>query len=248
MIIEDQLAETVELSPEPSPEPKRSRGLARKLLITLATLTGTILFVLLVLFALFYAVPYGPEIAMSRFKGADYLLVAESSQPIDTLKIKKEIQALEKRIDRLTGQGPYLIVNTTENKFYLYSGQELIRQGPCSTGSNTRLVSEKREFTFKTPRGVHRVRLKARNPVWAKPDWAFIEEGLPIPPRGHPSRFDPYTLGDYKLDIGDSYMIHGTLYQRLIGLPVTHGCIRMLDDDLEAVYQTLPVGAKVIIY
>ncbi|MFO7616635.1 MAG: L,D-transpeptidase [Bacteroidales bacterium] len=248
MMIEDQLAETVELSPEPIPERKQPRNLKRTLLIPLATVTSIILFVLLALGALFYAVPYGPEIAMARFRGADSLLVAESSRPIDTLKIIKEIKALENRIDRLTGQGPYLIVNTTENKFYLYSGKELIRQGPCSTGSNTRLISEKREFTFKTPRGVHRVRLKARNPVWAKPDWAFIEEGLPIPPRGHSSRFDPYTLGAYKLDIGDSYMIHGTLYQRLIGLPVTHGCIRMLDDDLETVYQTLPVGAKVIIY
>jgi L,D-transpeptidase YbiS len=42
-------------------------------------------------------------------------------------------------------------------------------------------------------------------------------------------------------------MIHGTLYQRLIGLPVTHGCIRLADDDLEAVYKTLAPNSKVFI-
>jgi len=42
--------------------------------------------------------------------------------------------------------------------------------------------------------------------------------------------------------------VQGTLYQRLIGSPVTHGCVRMLDDDLEAVYKSLPIGSKVFIY
>jgi lipoprotein-anchoring transpeptidase ErfK/SrfK len=55
-------------------------------------------------------------------------------------------------------------------------------------------------------------------------------------------------LGDYALILGKGYMIHGTLYQRLIGSPVTHGCVRLLDDDLEAVYKTLPIGSKVFIY
>jgi hypothetical protein len=80
--------------------------------------------------------------------------------------------------------------------------------------------------------------------VWHKPDWAFIEEGLPVPPRGHSSRYEPNVLGEYALTLGDGYMIHGTLYQRLIGSPVTHGCVRILDEDLEVVYKTLPVGAK----
>jgi L,D-transpeptidase YbiS len=43
-------------------------------------------------------------------------------------------------------------------------------------------------------------------------------------------------------------MIHGTLYQRLLGLPVTHGCIRLGDDDLEAVYKILTPGSKVFIF
>jgi hypothetical protein len=150
----------------------------------LALTIGSILAVLLVGLGLFYAIPYGPVIAMSRFHGADSLLLSENDRIIDTLKIKKEIQVLEQRLNRLTGQSPYLIINTTENRFYLYSGKELIRQGPCSTGSNTILLSDKREFTFKTPRGVHRVRLKAQTQYGQKPGLGFSKIAA-IPPLGH---------------------------------------------------------------
>jgi lipoprotein-anchoring transpeptidase ErfK/SrfK len=43
-------------------------------------------------------------------------------------------------------------------------------------------------------------------------------------------------------------MVHGTIWKRRMGLPVTHGCVRLLDEDLEAVFNTLSVGSKVIIY
>jgi len=43
-------------------------------------------------------------------------------------------------------------------------------------------------------------------------------------------------------------MLHGTLYQRFLGLPVTHGCVRFGDANLEAIYNNLDKGAKVFIY
>lgn len=164
--------------------------------------------------------------------------------------LQKEIDKLQSKLDKYTPAGGYFVVNTTENHFYLYKGKELIRQGVCSTGKNEKLVVEgrKKAYTFYTPFGVRTVQRKQPNPVWAKPDWAFIEEGMPIPPPGHPSRFESGTLGAYKLTLGDGYMIHGTIYKRFIGQSVTHGCIRMLDDDLEAVYKTLEIGSKVYIY
>jgi L,D-transpeptidase YbiS len=246
MITEDRISEPVDL-PVNDQVKVKSRPVGIRILFWILSILGFFAFVAVVMGMLFIVIPDGPEIAISRKSGTDSLSLAKNI-PLDTVKIRREIALLEKRIDKLTSQGPYLIVNTTQNRFYLYSGNQLIRQGPCSTGSNTKLVKGNQEWKFKTPRGVHRVESKAKNPVWAKPNWAFIEEGLPIPPRDHPSRFDPYTLGDYKVEIGDDYMIHGTLYKRLIGMPVTHGCIRMLDEDIEAVYKTLPIGAKVIIY
>jgi lipoprotein-anchoring transpeptidase ErfK/SrfK len=169
---------------------------------------------------------------------------------VEKSTLEKEISKLQSKLDKYTPTAGYFVVNTTENHFYLYKGKKLIRQGVCSTGKNEKLVVEgkKKAYTFYTPFGVRTVQKKQPDPVWAKPDWAFIEEGLPIPPPGHPSRFESGTLGAYKLTLGDGYMIHGTIYKRFIGQSVTHGCIRMLDDDLEAVYKTLEIGSKVYIY
>ncbi len=164
--------------------------------------------------------------------------------------LEKEIGKLRSKLERYTPSGAYFVVNTTENHFYLYKGKQLIREGVCSTGKNEKLVVEgkKKAYTFYTPFGVRTVQRKQTNPVWAKPDWAFIEDGMPIPPPGDASRYESGTLGAYKLVLGDGYMIHGTIYKRFIGQSVTHGCIRMLDDDLEAVYKTMEVGSKVYIY
>jgi len=171
------------------------------------------------------------------------------NQEAELKSLNKKLDLLDKKMQRLTPGNAFLIINTTNNTFELYKNNEVIREGKCSTGSFISLeVDSTKSYMFETPKGVMTVKGKKTNPVWSKPDWAFIEEGLPVPPRGHSSRFEANVLGDYALTLGDGYMIHGTLYQRLIGSPVTHGCVRMLDDDLETVYKTLPVGAKVFIY
>ena len=154
------------------------------------------------------------------------------------------------KLEKYTPSGAYMVVNTSDNHFYLYKAKQLVRDGVCSTGKNERLVSAERnyEHVFHTPFGVRTVQHKQPNPVWTKPDWSFIEDGLPIPPPGDASRHESGTLGAYKLEIGDGFMIHGTIYKRFMGMSVTHGCIRLLDDDLEAVYKTMEVGSKVYIY
>lgn len=168
---------------------------------------------------------------------------------VDEKLLKVEIRLLQRKIDKLTPGGVYLIINTSDNTFSLYQKKELIREGICSTGSYIRLETEdEKNWIFETPKGVFTIKGKTTDPVWRKPDWAFVEEGLPIPPVGDPSRYEYGVLGDYALALGDGYLIHGTLYKRFLGLPVTHGCVRMGDEDLEAVYSTLPLGAKVFIY
>ena len=166
----------------------------------------------------------------------------------DKASIETDISKLQKKLDNLTPSNAYLVVNTTDNHFFLYKGKQLIRDGVCSTGKNEKLISAEGENAFYTPKGVRKVLRKQPDPVWKKPDWAFKEEGLPVPSANHPSRYETGTLGKYKLELGNGYMIHGTIYKRFIGQSVTHGCIRMLDDDLEAVYKTMEVGSKVYIY
>ena len=89
---------------------------------------------------------------------------------------------------------------------------------------------------------------KTTNPVWKRPDWSFVEEGSPIPSANDDSRYEYGVLGDYALALGDGYMIHGTIYKRFLGMPVTHGCVRLNDDDLKVIYNTLNIGSKVYIF
>jgi L,D-transpeptidase YbiS len=181
---------------------------------------------------------------------ANSSLAEMDSLALDFLDDKTTIVAnLEKQLDKLTPKANYLVINTTDNRFFLYNGKQLTREGICSTGSYTLLVKDdKKKWEFKTPKGIFKIREKKTSPVWKKPDWAFVEDGLPIPSPNHPSRFEYGSLGDYALTLGDGYMIHGTLYQRFLGMPVTHGCIRIGDEDLEAIYRAMPSGAKVYIY
>jgi hypothetical protein len=221
-------------------------------------LVGLVRFLIIVLAGViaFFTISYGfmffiPEKQYQTFYNHVKDKHGSGSEDPATVKasLNKEIKALNVKMDKLSPGKVYLVINTTENKFKLYKNDALIRTGYCSTGSLVELLAdEKKSYRFETPKGVRIVREKQTHPVWSKPDWAFIEEGLPVPPPGHSSRYEKNVLGDYKLTLGDGYMIHGTLYQRLIGQGVTHGCVRLLDPDLEAVYNEMQIGSKVFIY
>jgi L,D-transpeptidase ErfK/SrfK len=164
-------------------------------------------------------------------------------------KLNSHIRNLQKKIDSYTPGKAYLIVDTADNRFTLMNGHKIIREGTCSTGSYVHLkAGDERQWVFKTPRGRFNVQTKKEAPVWYKPDWAFVEEGLPVPPPYSPERYETGVLGEYAMYIGNGYLIHGTLYKRLLGMPVTHGCVRLGDEDLEVVYKNLKVGSSVYIY
>lgn len=154
-----------------------------------------------------------------------------------------------RRLARLRPRGVYIVVDIFHNQLRLYRDGELLRSAVCSTGTGTVLRDPRtgREWVFDTPLGERTIERKVRNPVWAKPDWAFIQEGH-LPPTDPNERFDPYSLGRFGLYMGDRYIIHGTLFESLLGRPVTHGCIRLGDEDLEFVYRHAPIGTKVYLY
>lgn len=161
------------------------------------------------------------------------------------LKMNRDLLTLRNKVPG----GNYMVINVSENRYVLYNSKGIVREGICSTGNQVTLVGEdERSWTFRTPRGAFYVKDKIKNPVWKKPDWAFVEEGLPVPPADDPSRIEYGVLGDYALNLGNGYLIHGTLYQRQLGMPVTHGCIRLADEDLETVYNHLSVGSKILIF
>lgn len=176
--------------------------------------------------------------------------IASRSPKKYDVSLSKDIDNTDKALKAFLPKQTYIVINTTGNNFKLFDANgKPLREGLVSTGSFTILkAGDNRQWMFKTPRGQLKVLKKTKDPVWKRPDWAFIEEGLKVPSANHPSRFEYGTLGDYSMSLGDGYMIHGTLYKRFLGLPVTHGCIRMGDEDLEDVFNTLKIGSKVYIY
>jgi L,D-transpeptidase YbiS len=146
-------------------------------------------------------------------------------------------------------RGRYIVIDTANNRLWVRDGQREVLQAVCSTGSRIRLVESAtgRSWEFQTPRGAFHVREKLVEPLWRMPDWAFIEENQPLPPDPG-ARFQSGALGAYALDIGSGYFIHGTLYERLLGRSVTHGCVRLGREDLERVYDACPVGTPVYVF
>lgn len=219
----------------------------RIILLALASLAA----LLLVFIFVIYMVPGLQEMKGVRFTMllSDPGLKKEQSYKKQTSQLSRDVQRLSKKYASYTSGQSYIVINTTDNRFFLYKNKKLIREGFCSSGSYTMLKTEgERKWIFKTPKGKYWIQGKITSPVWRRPDWAFVEEGLPIPPENHPSRYEYGVLGDYAMSIGDGYLIHGTLYKRFLGMPVTHGCVRLNDEDLEAIYNTLSIGSKVYIF
>ena len=152
-------------------------------------------------------------------------------------------------LDKLAPAGTYVVVDQTQNRLYIMNDDKIVRTAVCSAGSGMVLkaAGSSKKWVFDTPRGVFKVRNKVSNPLWKKPDWAFAEEGKTIP-KNPADRFESGTLGKYALYLEDGYMIHGTLYTRLLGRSVTHGCIRLGPEDLQAVWDAVPVGSSVYIF
>jgi L,D-transpeptidase YbiS len=168
---------------------------------------------------------------------------------VDPTNLRKHAVQAEKELERLHPKGVYIVVDTFGNRLHLVENGKLIRSAVCSTGTGILLRDPRngKQWVFDTPLGERVVERKVKHPVWAKPDWAFVEEGL-LPPADPNERFDDASLGDYALYIGDGYIIHGTLFKTLLGRRVTHGCIRLGDEDLEFLYRHAPIGTRVYLY
>ena len=167
----------------------------------------------------------------------------------DVGRLGVENARLRKTLARKVPSSNYIVVDQTNNHLYLRTGDRVLLQAACSAGSGMVLrdVGGNRHWIFDTPQGRFQVKQRLEDPVWRKPDWAFVEEGKPIP-KDPGERIEYGTLGEYALYLEDGYMIHGTLYERLLGRSVTHGCIRLGRDDLRAVWRSTRVGTPVFIF
>lgn len=226
---------------QPPPEQKPRRRWWRWLLIGIS---------FLVVCAFVGVLAYGWYLGHRPANEAAAIAVKDDKgKPVAPDKVAAANDKLRKKLAALAPKGQYVVIDTANNRVYLREGERTLREmiASCGTGNVLEDPVSGRTWTFETPRGQFQIKSKVNNPVWIKPDWAFIEEGEPIPkdPR---ERADANVMGDYALGIGNGYFIHGTLYKRLLGRNVSHGCVRLGDDDLEFLFKTATLGTKVIIY
>ena len=105
---------------------------------------------------------------------------------------------------------------------------------------------------WQTPLGKTSVIKKVKNPAWHPPESIRREHaanGDPLPAIVPPGPNNP--LGAYALylNLPGDYRIHGTDVDKIygIGMQITHGCVRMYPEDIEALHNSVPIGTPVYI-
>lgn len=230
--------------PRAGGETKPPRRIFRILLL------GILLIIVLAALLLYGLVLYGGHLAQLQPapKASD---VAGKAAPTDPDKLRKTNDSLSKRIQALAARPdePYIVVDSALNRVYWRQNGVVVREmvASCGTGNVLEDPASGRKWVFETPRDERKIWMKKEAPVWTKPDWAFIEEGETIPKDGS-GRAEPGVMGKYAVAIGNGYYLHGTLYKRLLGRNVSHGCVRLGDDDIEFVFKTAKIGTRVILF
>jgi len=96
--------------------------------------------------------------------------------------------------------------------------------------------------SYPTPVGNFEIVTMQRNPWWYPPQSDWAEGAEPIPPGpGNP-------LGTRWMGLSAPLVgIHGTPDPASIGYSASHGCIRMQNDEVTALYPLVPVGTHVLV-
>ncbi|TLM80586.1 MAG: hypothetical protein FDZ70_00085 [Actinobacteria bacterium] len=132
------------------------------------------------------------------------------------------------------GWGKTILVDKSQRRLWLYNGATLERTYRVAIGTPG----------YPTPEGWWKVINKRRNPSWSNPapnGWGASMPAYIAPGPGNP-------LGTRALDLNAAGIrFHGTNKRWSVGTAASHGCMRMLREDIEALFEVVPVGTRVII-
>ncbi|MCK2183429.1 L,D-transpeptidase family protein [Halomonas getboli] len=135
-----------------------------------------------------------------------------------------------------------IVINVAEMRLYYYPPAEdgesrIVETYPLGVGRQD----------WETPLGVTTITDKIKNPAWYPPESIRQEhaangESLPsVVPAGPDN-----PLGTRKMRLGiPGYLIHGTNKPEGVGMRVSHGCVRMLPEDVETLFDQVSVGTQV---
>lgn len=123
-----------------------------------------------------------------------------------------------------------LVLRLSERRVYLYQNQQIIISYPVAVGRSG----------WETPTGEYQVLQKISDPVWQHP---FTGEIVPPGPEN--------PLGSHWIGFwtdGTNYIgFHGTPNEETVGQAISHGCVRMFNQDVLALFEKVKVGTPVII-
>jgi len=145
----------------------------------------------------------------------------------------------EARPDMVGFRGDYspgtIVIRTNERRLYLILDQGRAMRYPVGVGK-----------AGKQWAGATRIDGKYREPAWSPP--AEVKRDKPsmpdVIPGGSPR--NPMGAAALGLDRGN-YAIHGTNDPSSIGGFVSHGCIRMHNEDVLDLYRRVPLGSEVFV-
>ena len=105
---------------------------------------------------------------------------------------------------------------------------------------------------WQTPLGKTSIARKVKDPSWHPPESIRREHaanGDPLPEVVPPGPNNPLGAYALHLNLPGEYRIHGTDVDKIfgIGMQITHGCVRMYPEDIEALYKSVPIGTAVYI-
>lgn len=131
-----------------------------------------------------------------------------------------------------------IVINVAEMRLYYYPpDSDTVEVLPIGIGQAGR----------ETPRSwVTKVERKQEGPTWvptANTRREYAKEGKTLPAMVPAGPENP--MGLYAIYIGRLYAIHGTNANFGIGLRVSQGCIRLRNDDIKYLFDTVPVGTRV---
>lgn len=119
----------------------------------------------------------------------------------------------------------WILINIPARSLRLYDNNKCIAMYPIGVGKNE----------TKTPTGFYKVMEKIVNPTWTDPDDMSV-----VIPSGEDN-----PLGYRWIGIGGNYGIHGTNRPDSVGHYVSNGCVRMVEADVEKVFDKVEVGTEV---
>lgn len=119
----------------------------------------------------------------------------------------------------------WILINIPAHSLRLYEDNNCVAMYPVGVG----------RIESKTPAGFYKIVEKIENPTWVDPgDTSVAISSGPDNP-----------LGYRWLGIGGNYGIHGTNKPSSVGHYVSNGCVRMVEADVEKLFDKVDVGTEV---